>query len=860
MPLLSAWLFDVYPAGDGMLTWLLDESGRMHALHDDQFTPCFYARGPENELAALGHLLRARHGKIRQLAGGKWTPGVALRRTARRDLFLDRDLEVLEIGVRPPARLPAVLHTAAEAFPNLTYYDADIPLPQRYVLTRGIFPVARCQVEFIPSPSPLSAAGRLGVEGRLQHIATLDTPWEIDYRLPPLRAMSLYLVNRHGEIVEGEKEKGEAVDTEERRRELTSRGDRNPSLGAERNPAHARRGTRQAHADLVVEVDGQQHVFPRRRGRRLLLGVRHLLERHDPDLLVTAFGDSYLLPRLLHLAQHYGIPLPLNRDPRQAVAHKAARSYFSYGRIIFRDEQHLLFGRWHIDHRNAFLSDDYGLDGTIEIARLSGLPVQTVARVSTGTGISAMQVATAWRRGVLVPWQKRQPESLKSGIDLLTADKGGLVYTPTAGLHQHVAELDFTAMYPSIMVNFNISPETVGAACCDGVPVPELGTPVCRHRQGLVPETLAPLLEKRRRYKALVRSLPLGDPRRQAFQRRYSAHKWLLVTCFGYLGYKNARFGRIEAHEAVTAYGREVLLRAKEIVEARGFRVLHLYVDGLWIDRPGAARRPDYEALLAEIERQTGLHIALEGVYRWLAFLPSRVEPRVTVANRYFGAFEDGTVKVRGIEARRHDTPAFIRETQLGALEILADAPDADSFRRLLPQAIAYARQRLLTLRAGRAPLDELIVTHNLSRRPEEFVVRTPAARVAAELAGAGVELSPGEPLRFLYVPGPEKARAWDLIDTAIPYDDEAYTVLLVRALESLFAPVGVDNHTLALWLLGNAGYWGPPGSLPPPGVDARWPLLALGGRARRPKPDATSLRLLVPGVRTPVIEEAVLH
>jgi DNA polymerase-2 len=189
---------------------------------------------------------------------------------------------------------------------------------------------------------------------------------------------------------------------------------------------------------------------------------------------------------------------------------------------------------------------------------------------------------------------------------------------------------------------------------------------------------------------------------------------------------------------------------------------------------------------------------------------------------------------VRGIEARRHDTPTFIRETQLGALEILADAPDAAAFRRLLPQAIAYARQRLLLLRAGRAPLDELIVTHNLSRRPEEFTVRTSAARVAAELTGAGVELSPGEPLRFLYVPGPEKARAWDLVDAPTPYDGEAYTVLLLRALESLFASVGVDDQTLALWLLGNAGYWGPPGSLPPPGVDNRWPLLAT---ARRPRP-----------------------
>lgn len=785
---LSAWLFDVYPSGDGMLVWWLDAEGQMHALRDDDFRPCFYARGPEDELAALSDLL------IRRAPGHHRAarPPITVRRTERRDLFLDRDLEVLEISIGTPALLPTILRRAAEAHPGLTYYDADIPLPQRYVLARGVFPTAYCHIKYTyDDKSPF---------GRLHRIEALDSPWEVDYPLPPLRAMSLYLSDTHGD------------------------------------PAHAPEGSRQSHADLVVEVDGGVHTFPRRNGRRLLLGVRHLLERHDPDLIVTAYGDSYLLPRLLHLSRHFGIPLPLNRDPRRAVAHKRAHSYFSYGRIIFRDEQHLLFGRWHLDRHNAFLADDYGLDGTIEIARLCGLPVQTVARVSTGTGISAMQVATAWRRGVLVPWQKRQPESLKSGIDLLTADKGGLVYTPTPGLHQHVAELDFTAMYPSIMVHFNISPETVGAECCDGVPVPELGTPVCRHRQGLVPETLAPLLEKRRRYKALSRALPPDDPRRQAFERRYSAHKWLLVTCFGYLGYKNARFGRIEAHEAVTAYGREVLLRAKEIVEARGFRVLHLYVDGLWIDRPGTTTRPDYEGLLDEIQRDTGLHIALEGVYRWLAFLPSRVEPRVTVANRYFGAFEDGTLKVRGIEARRHDTPTFIRETQLGSLAILAAAPNATAFRRHLPQAIAYARRRLRTLRAGAAPLDELVVTHNLSRQPEEFVVRTPAARVAAELTRAGVELSPGERLRFIYVSGPEKARAWDLIETPLAYDRQAYTVLFLRALESLFAPVGVDAATLALWLLGDAGYWGPPGALPPPGTDARWPLLATPPiPARRP-------------------------
>jgi DNA polymerase-2 len=755
---LHGWLFDAYPAGKGMRIWLIDEQGRPHALSDG-FVPTFYARGPQQELRALCKMLRARRAPVN------------LRRTERRDLFLDQDLEVLEVGVRAPAMLPTLFRQAADMHPDLTYYDADIPLPQRYVLARDIFPLAWCAVEH--------------EAGRIQHIEALDTPWEVEYRLPPLRVMTLRL-------------DGELQDP--------NRGHRH---------------------DLLVEVEGQQYRFKRRHSRELLLGVRHLLERFDPDLLLSAYGDNYILPRMLELSRHYGIPLPLNRDPQQAVEHKKAHSYISYGRVMFRNAQHTLFGRWHVDRQNAFLAKDYGMDGYLEIARITGLPVQTVARVSTGTGISAMQVGTALRRGVLVPWQKRQPETLKSGVDLLVADKGGLVYTPIAGLHEHVAELDFTAMYPSIMVRFNISPETVGAHCCEGKLVPELGTQVCSHRYGLVPETLAPLLKKRNHYKTMIRQLPEDDPRREIYKRRYSAHKWLLVTCFGYLGYKNARFGRIEAHEAVTAYGREILLRAKEMVEARGFRVLHLYVDGLWIYKPGTRQQPDYETLLQQIRDETGLQIGLEGIYRWLAFLPSRVDPRSAVANRYFGAYQDGSIKVRGIEARRHDTSPFIKETQLEMLAILAEGRDAAGFRANLPAAIRYARERLQTLRTGRVPARQLVMRQRLARHPHEFSVRTVAARVARELVHAGVTLTPGEKLRFLLVPGPEKARAWELLEGEAHYDCEAYTELLLRAVESVLSPVGVDRRMLTTWLLGNAGYWGPPGTLPPPGMDAGQPLLA---------------------------------
>ena len=162
----------------------------------------------------------------------------------------------------------------------------------------------------------------------------------------------------------------------------------------------------------------------------------------------------------------------------------------------------------------------------------------------------------------------------------------------------------------------------------------------------------------------------------------------------------------------------------------------------------------------------------------------------------------------------------------MGMISILAEGRNTEEFRRLVPEAIAYARERLLLLRAGEVPLKDLLVSHRMSRQLEDYVVRTVAVRAATELSRSGVELSPGQSVHFLYTPGRERVRAWELIHGPIPYDKEAYTELFLRAMENILMPVGVGRKTLETWLLGNAGYWGPPGTLPPKGADGGNPLL----------------------------------
>jgi DNA polymerase-2 len=729
----SGWLLDLYPGPEsGLVVWFIGEDGLRYRLTQD-FPVTFYAAAPLQRLSELATCAKRFGRQLETFI------------TRRRELFSGEDIPVLALRAASPARQPAIFHQLAGRFPDVTFYDADIPLMLRYAALHGTFPLAYCTFQS-------------DAQGVLHDLEVLDSPWDLDPPAAPLRVLI---------------------------------------LEPDANPWHAE--------PQYLTVKDKQHGcrLSFNPARPFLLNLRALLQQKDPDLLLTRWGDTWLLPKLLKLSEEHDIPLPLNRDAQGSILYRPERSYFAYNQIIHRGQQMHLAGRWHIDAHNAMMWGDYGLEGVFELARVTGLPVQTTARVSPGTGISSMQMTVALQSGVLIPWHKQQAEDLKSAAELFSADQGGLVYQPTIGLHQNVGEIDFISMYPSVMVHFNISPETVGADIPSAETIPSLGLKIDREHEGLIPRTLRPLLEKRVALKRNLTLLPAWDPRRRRYKAYASAHKWLLVTCFGYLGYKNARFGRIEAHQAVTAYGREALLLAKEAAERLGFTVLHMYVDGMWVKKDGASTTQDFQPVLDAILERTGLPISLDGVYRWVAFLPSRRDARIPVPNRYFGVFQDGSLKMRGIEARRGDTAPFIARTQLEMLELLGRAGDDVRLEDSLPELAALLRRRLRQMYALKLPLEDFLVTLRVSRNLDEFRVPSPAALASAQLAAIGKTLRPGQHVRLLLTRGEPGVHAWDLpyAPPATALDLERYRVLLLRAAATVLQPLGLPEERLEAFI-----------------------------------------------------------
>lgn len=715
----TGWLLDLYThPRDGLALWLLCDDTRRRRFRQD-FPITFYAAGPNERLRTLWKVLCDQPAEVE------------LSREEGRDLF-SGPTTVLAARVRHPHQQPGLFRQVARQFPDLSFYNADVPVHLHHAATYDTFPLARCRIQ-------------TDGQGNIAHLEVLDSPWKLLSRPPPLRVLAL------------------EPDTD---------------------PCHA------SPTHLCLRTALGRVSVPLQPRQALLRRLQEYLLRYDPDLLLTSWGDTWLLPNLLKWARQYKLHLPLNREMDVGVMQRAERSYFAYGQVIYRGQQIKLFGRYHIDIHNAVMYHDYGLEGIWELARVTSLPVQTVARVSPGTGISAMQIVTALRENILVPWHKQESEALRSAAGQSRTDLGGLVAQPPVGLHRDVAEIDFISMYPSIMRHFNISPELVGKKSDE---------------PGLIPKTLAPLLDKRIALKQALMTLPKTHPNYKRFKAYASAHKWLLVTCFGYLGYKNARFGRIEAHEAVTALGRETLLQAKEAAEDLGFSVLHMYVDGIWVKKAGCKNVKDFDSLLTSIHERTGLPISLDGIYRWIAFLPSRQDPRISVANRYFGVFQDGSTKERGIELRRHDTPTFISKTQRKMLNILAQAQDARDLPYYFPEIQALVNENLNTLRLGKASLEDLIVCQRLSRELGEYLMPSAAARAAMQLKAIGRSLRPGQSVRFLYMRGEPNVRAWDLPEAPNPaeIDLQYYRKLLLEAVETILGPIQESerlfSHQLSL-------------------------------------------------------------
>jgi DNA polymerase-2 len=538
--LVEGWLFDAYLLREKIVFWIKQDNGDTIRLEDSRWSHSIYVASDDKSN------LKSIVNRIMDSDAACLVKDYEF--TSRYETIIDKaKSEVLKLTLSDSAKASALARrietiNGNNIFGRVRLYNVDLLPEQSYFYGHDIFPLAFCEVHD---------------NNHLQlRWDNKDDVWASDYKIPGFKIIHLDL-------------------------NLKKKGKKIPKYTDKIDTISITQQEGKGHECFEIQSPSEDNMI-----EQLAIEIKRI----DPDFIFTNDGDSFTFPCLIYRAETNGMSnnLILGREPAISLKRSAKEgtSYFSYGRTYFKPSAIKLFGRIHIDTDNSFILNDAGLEGLYEISRICRMPLHTAARASIGKCLSSLQFYYATQKEILVPWKPILAEYFKTFEELLLADRGGFIFEPETETHEQVAEFDFVSLYPNIMLKKNLSAETIHCNCCPDskLRVRELNHNICERRVGIVPTSLKILLEKRAIYKHLKKSTT-NQKLKAVYDARQTSLKWILVTSFGYLGFNNAKFGRIDAHIAVCAFDRQIVLQVAKIAERHGFKVLHGIVDSLWIKK-----------------------------------------------------------------------------------------------------------------------------------------------------------------------------------------------------------------------------------------------------------------------------------
>ena len=752
---VSGWLFDAYPIKDRMVFWIKDENGHSIYRLEDNWTPSIYV-GADNktdleilaENRAVQHYIKSydfvsRHERIRD----------------------HEQSIVLQLILADASKAAPLANTIEDIDTHDIFrlYNIDILPAQAYLYEHDLFPLAKCNVD-------------VRKDGKLEW-GLDDNVRFTEYRLPEFKVISVDVIPKQ----------------EGRLPSFTDKIDR-----------------------IIIKLengdeDGETIEIRKESEEDALYELMRETATIDPDFIFSQDGDEWMFPYLTTRAEKNNqMQLVLSRESVPIfVGPKKGKGivYFSYGRVHYRAASAMLFGRIHIDTNNSLIHDPSALHGLFELARVCRVPLHTISRSTIGRALTSMQFYLAHKRKMLVPWKPASLEKVKTIKELVVADRGGLIMEPRVGVYEKVAEFDFVSLYPSIITKLNVGADTINCDCCPDSKniVPELGYRICQKRKGLVAESLEIPLQNRKEYKHL-RKLATDDKSWAIFDSRQGILRTIGHVSFGYQGHAHSHFGLIDGHIAICAWARFIANKARKIAEDLEYDVLHLIIDSLFVNKKALDGAPSshqqeqqqqqYMKLKEEIEKATNFEISYEGEYKWIAFLPSKSNPMVGVPNRYFGCYQDGTIKDRGIETRRHDTPAYFSRFQREILEIMAQGNSISQVRARMPEVNSIFQKYRKQLQEGRVPLVDLIFTKMLSKDANAYTFSTVETGAIYQLQDEGKSMRAGQILQYVitdYYRNNSRKRTIPvaLINEKTTYDSRRYTELLAAVCNSVTEPFG---------------------------------------------------------------------
>jgi DNA polymerase elongation subunit (family B) len=244
------------------------------------------------------------------------------------------------------------------------------------------------------------------------------------------------------------------------------------------------------------QQQNEETSFDNKEEKNILEEFCNYLQAKDPDIIIVSVGDHYLstvLDYLFARMEKLGLDfLQLGREENSSKIRTLKHPGLKWIR-----------GRLFISSRNNRLSalGNFGLAGVIERCRFSFLTLDLAAKYSINCLIDSRNCYELIQRGfVVVIVLCNNHEHIRTIEELVSRDKGGMIISPQTGLHENVMVLDYDSEYANLIVNHNLSYETILKG------EEQVSKP--QGKQGLLPMIVEKYLKRRLYFKGLLKELP----------------------------------------------------------------------------------------------------------------------------------------------------------------------------------------------------------------------------------------------------------------------------------------------------------------------------------------------------------------
>uniref|UniRef100_A0A452RIS1 DNA polymerase n=1 Tax=Ursus americanus TaxID=9643 RepID=A0A452RIS1_URSAM len=459
------------------------------------------------------------------------------------------------------------------------------------------------------------------------------------------------------------------------------------------------------------------------------------------------------------------------------------------------------------------------LVNAMEMARVTGVPLGYLLSRGQQVKVVSQLLRQAMREGLLMPVVKTE-----GGEDYT----GATVIEPLKGYYDvPIATLDFSSLYPSIMMAHNLCYTTLlrpGAAQKLGLTEDQfIKTPTGDEfvktsvRKGLLPQILENLLSARKRAKAELAQET--DPlRRQVLDGRQLALKVSANSVYGFTGAQVGKLPCLEISQSVTGFGRQMIEKTKQLVESKytvenGYgtnaKVVYGDTDSVMC-RFGVSSVAEAMALGREAADWVSGHfpppirLEFEKVY-----FPYLLISKKRYAGLLFSSRPDAHDRMdcKGLEAVRRDNCPLVANLVTASLRrLLIDRDPAG--------AVAHAQDVISDLLCNRIDISQLVITKELTRAAADYAGKQAHVELAERMRkrDPGSAPSLGDRVPYVIIGAAKGVAAYMksedplfVLEHSLPIDTQYYLEQqLAKPLLRIFEPILGEGRAEAVLLRGD--------------------------------------------------------